>query len=77
MTLQAWAQWHVEHERRLADPHGFLAITSLNFLTATPQRFPDAPGHATSPSAPPSRAWSTCTSRPGGSSSRWAGHRSR
>ncbi|GIF20132.1 uncharacterized protein (DUF1684 family) [Actinoplanes tereljensis] len=39
-----WAQWHTEHEQKLADPHGFLAITSLNFLTETPQRFPDAPG---------------------------------
>lgn len=43
-----WAEWHAEHERRLADPHGFLAVTSLNFLTDEPQRFPDAPG-----------AWST------------------
>ena len=44
MTVQQWAQWHAEHERQLADPHGFLAITSLNFLTAEPRRFPDAPG---------------------------------
>ena len=44
MDVQQWARWHAEHERRLADPHGFLAITSLNFLTATPRRFPDAPG---------------------------------
>jgi uncharacterized protein len=44
MSAQQWEQWHAEHERRLADPHGFLAITSLNFLTATPHRFPDAPG---------------------------------
>jgi hypothetical protein len=28
----------------LADPHGFLAITSLHWLTETPQRFDDAPG---------------------------------
>ena len=44
MTAQPWAQWHAEHERQWADPHGFLAITSLNFLTGTPRRFPDAPG---------------------------------
>jgi uncharacterized protein (DUF1684 family) len=44
MDEKQWAQWHADHERRLADPHGFLAITSLNFLTAAPQRFPDAPG---------------------------------
>jgi uncharacterized protein len=39
-----WADWHKQHEARLADPHGFLAITSLNWLDETPQRFPDAPG---------------------------------
>lgn len=44
MTNQTWAEWHADHERNLADPHGFLAITSLNFLDATPRRFPDAPG---------------------------------
>ena len=48
MDTHQWAQWHAENERRLADPHGFLAVTSLHFLTTTPQRFPDAPG-----------AWST------------------
>jgi uncharacterized protein (DUF1684 family) len=44
MATDEWAQWHAAHEQQLASPHGFLAITSLNFLTATPQRFPDAPG---------------------------------
>ncbi|BBA96219.1 hypothetical protein RVR_1417 [Actinacidiphila reveromycinica] len=43
-----WAEWHTAHERVLAAPHGFLAITSLRWLDATPTRFPDAPG-----------AWST------------------
>jgi uncharacterized protein (DUF1684 family) len=41
---QRWQQWHAEHERLLADPHGFLAITSLNWLDAEPTRFDDAPG---------------------------------
>jgi uncharacterized protein (DUF1684 family) len=45
-----WQAWHEKQEARLADPHGFLAITSLNWLTAEPQRFPDAPGE-----------WSTST----------------
>jgi uncharacterized protein (DUF1684 family) len=45
---QRWARWHAEHERVRADRHGFLAITGLHWLTAEPQRFPDAPG-----------AWST------------------
>lgn len=39
-----WANWHKQHETLLASKHGFLAITSLNWLTGTPQRFPDAPG---------------------------------
>ena len=39
-----WQEWHRGHQARLADPHGFLAITSLNWLTGEPQRFPDAPG---------------------------------
>ena len=28
-----WNAWHRRQEARLADPHGFLAITSLNWLT--------------------------------------------
>lgn len=43
-----WQNWHGQQQVRLADPHGFLAVTALHWLTATPQRFPDAPG-----------AWST------------------
>jgi len=39
-----WEAWHRRQEARLADPHGFLAITSRNWLTSEPQRFPDAPG---------------------------------
>ncbi|MFC4029880.1 DUF1684 domain-containing protein [Streptomyces polygonati] len=42
--VQDWEQWRAQHEKALADPHGFLAITSLNWLDATPTRFPDAPG---------------------------------
>jgi hypothetical protein len=41
---QDWAQWHHQHEARLAADYGFLAITSLNWLSGEPQRFPDAPG---------------------------------
>jgi len=40
----AWRAWHGRHQARLADPHGFLAVTSLHWLTETPQRFDDAPG---------------------------------
>src|SRR5947209_652845 len=43
-----WRDWHRHHETVRADRHGFLAITGRYWLTAEPQRFPDAPG-----------AWST------------------
>jgi uncharacterized protein len=39
-----WETWHRQHEEVRADPHGFLAITGLHWLTGEPQRFPDAPG---------------------------------
>src|SRR5260370_25345543 len=39
-----WERWHKKHEDRLAAPDGSLAITSINWLTETPARFPDAPG---------------------------------
>src|SRR5215207_1043613 len=39
-----WEQWHRQHEAVRADPHGFLAITGLHWLTAEPQRVPGAPG---------------------------------
>lgn len=41
---KAWQEWHSGHEARVADPHGFLAVTSLHWLQDEPQRFPDAPG---------------------------------
>jgi uncharacterized protein len=39
-----WTAWRRQHEAQLASRHGFLAITSINWLSAEPQRFPDAPG---------------------------------
>lgn len=39
-----WERWHARHEERRADRHGFLAITSINWLNESPQRFADAPG---------------------------------
>lgn len=41
---EAWRAWHRAHESARADPHGFLAVTSLNWLTEEAARFPDAPG---------------------------------
>ncbi|MEV7344726.1 DUF1684 domain-containing protein [Streptomyces sp. NPDC093544] len=42
--VQEWEQWHTAKEGVLAGPHGFLAITSLRWLSAEPARFEDAPG---------------------------------
>jgi hypothetical protein len=39
--VDTWAAWHRDHEP--ADPHGFLAITSLGRLDSEPARFEDAP----------------------------------
>ena len=39
-----WEKWYAGHQKVLGAPHGFLAITSLNWLSAEPQRFGDAPG---------------------------------
>jgi hypothetical protein len=39
-----WRAWHADHERRLASPHGFLAITALHWLDGEPQRFDGVPG---------------------------------
>lgn len=39
-----WQDWHRDHEAAIGDRHGFLAVTSLNWLDDTPRRFPDAPG---------------------------------
>lgn len=41
---EEWERWHREKEAQLAGPHGFLAITSLRWLSAVPERFEDAPG---------------------------------
>ncbi|MEV7133391.1 DUF1684 domain-containing protein [Arthrobacter sp. NPDC093128] len=40
----AWAEWHDAHERRRADPHGFLAVTHLHWLGAEPARLDGVPG---------------------------------
>ncbi|MBI4933171.1 MAG: DUF1684 domain-containing protein [Actinobacteria bacterium] len=39
-----WERWHARHEAKRADRHGFLAITSINWLNDSSQRFTDAPG---------------------------------
>lgn len=39
-----WQQWHAHHEQLRSDPHGFLAVTGLHWLTASPAEFAGAPG---------------------------------
>ena len=39
-----WEQWHAAHERRRADPHGFLAVTQLHWLSAAPSPLEGVPG---------------------------------
>ncbi|MGH3733437.1 MAG: hypothetical protein ACRDVC_08710 [Acidimicrobiales bacterium] len=43
-----WSDWRREREKRLSDPHGFLAITGLHWLDSESTRFDDVLG-----------AWST------------------
>jgi uncharacterized protein (DUF1684 family) len=40
----AWQAWREDREERLRSPHGWLAITAIHWLTATPERFDDVPG---------------------------------
>ena len=42
--LSDWQGWRDAREARLRDPHGWLAITAIHWLTATPQEFDDVPG---------------------------------
>lgn len=39
-----WQVWHDAREERLRDPHGWLAITAIHWLTDEAQRFDDVPG---------------------------------
>ncbi len=40
----AWREWHRDREGVLAEPHGWLSITGLHWLTDSPQRFDGVPG---------------------------------
>lgn len=39
-----WQLWHTDYERKRSDPHGFLAITHLHWLTEQPAELAAAPG---------------------------------
>lgn len=42
--VQQWRRWRQARERALADPHGWLALVSLDWLGSTPGRYPGVPG---------------------------------
>ncbi|MCS7478438.1 DUF1684 domain-containing protein [Umezawaea endophytica] len=42
--VDEWQEWKTERERALADPHGWLALVSLDWLDDTPRRYGDLPG---------------------------------
>jgi uncharacterized protein (DUF1684 family) len=42
--VDEWQEWKAERERTLADPHGWLALVSLDWLDDTPRRYGDLPG---------------------------------
>lgn len=39
-----WAGWHAKREERLRQPHGWLSLTGLHWLSAEPRGFPGVPG---------------------------------
>jgi uncharacterized protein (DUF1684 family) len=40
----SWAEWHAQREERLRQPHGWLSLTGLHWLTGTPRGFLGVPG---------------------------------
>ncbi|WP_051075643.1 DUF1684 domain-containing protein [Saccharothrix espanaensis] len=41
---ERWQEWKREREQRLAEPHGWLALVSLDWLADTPRAYPGLPG---------------------------------
>lgn len=41
---QEWQDWKTKREHDLADPYGWLALVSLDWLDDTPRRYGDLPG---------------------------------
>jgi uncharacterized protein (DUF1684 family) len=39
-----WQQWRTQREQDLADPYGWLALVSLDWLDDTPRKYGDLPG---------------------------------
>lgn len=41
---EEWQDWHTKREHDLADPHGWLALVSLDWLDETPREYGGVPG---------------------------------
>jgi uncharacterized protein len=41
---EQWREWRTKRERELAEPYGWLALVSLDWLTEEPTTYPSAPG---------------------------------
>lgn len=41
---QEWREWRVGWEQFLTQPHGWLAVTALNWVDTTPREYPGQPG---------------------------------
>lgn len=42
--VQQWQEWRADRERELADPYGWLALVSLEWLDELPREYPGVPG---------------------------------
>jgi len=42
--VERWTAWHTEREKTLREPHGWLSLTGLHWLTSTPTTYPELPG---------------------------------
>jgi uncharacterized protein len=42
--VQDWRRWRTTREQALAEPYGWLALVSLDWLSDTPRRYGDLPG---------------------------------
>jgi uncharacterized protein (DUF1684 family) len=42
--VESWTIWHTERERVLREPHGWLSLTGLHWLTTTAASYPGLPG---------------------------------
>src|SRR5882724_4799201 len=42
--VQDWQEWKADRERTLAEPYGWLALISLDWLDETPRRYGELPG---------------------------------